>query len=400
MSGNGRQWRAVRPDEEENDSESSQSRPTPARSSETGHSGGGSGGGRSSVGPPPSYDGDRSAGAWDEYRIRARLWLRTTPIEERACGPRMLQALTGQAFESMKHLADSDEWMEDPRNGQLLLDKMAKPSFFGKEELESLWSALQKLLYTKLRNDEDDLGSFRNKFEEAVRKITKHGVTLPDQALGFLYLKQLRVDSSTLERIITMTNGDLGLEEVMTAARKLKMRLIDETKDKKKHNIWIQDLAEDGAEPSADGDAQDEELEALEGALQDLDDEIDPINEDEAKDVLMNLIKQKVTGPVQSMSYRQVQNMKRDIQNARGFRAVQSTQQARGRSDRPKADLGYLKSITRCKNCNMVGHWHRECPHKKPFNGETPVPPASQKQGWWTLCETINEEMQRPQSSE
>ena len=127
MSGNGaRQWRGVRPDEEEDETESSQGRSTPQRSSNAG-SGSYAGGSKSSVGPPPSYDGDRSAGAWDEYRIRARLWLRTTPIEERARGPRMLQALTGQAFESMKHLADSDEWMEDPSNGQALLDEMANP---------------------------------------------------------------------------------------------------------------------------------------------------------------------------------------------------------------------------------------------------------------------------------
>lgn len=397
MAGNGaRQWRGVRPEEEEDDSESSQSRSTPGRSSATGGTGSYTGG-KSSVGPPPSYSGDRSAGAWDEYRIRARLWLRTTPIEERARGPRMLQALTGQAFESMKHLADSDEWMEDPRNGQILLEEMAKPSFFGKEELESLWSALQKLLYTKLRSDEDDLSSFRNKFEEAVRKIKKHGVTLPDQALGFLYLKQLRVDSFTLERIITMTNGALGLEEVMTAARKLKMRLIDETEDKKKL-VWLQDLAEDAPDAGLEGEPHDDELEALEGALQDLDDELDPINEDEAKDVLMNLIKQKVTGPVQSMSYRQVQNTKRDIQNARGFRAVQNNQSQRGRPDKPKADLGYLKSITRCENCNMVGHWHRECPQKRVGSAENAASTVPQKQGWFTLRDTINEEMQQPRA--
>ena len=186
-----------------------------------------------------------------------------------------------------------------------------------------------------------------------------------------------------------MTNGALGLEEVMTAARKLKMRLMDESEDKKKQ-VWMQDLADDGTQdPSPEPEGPDDELEVLEGALQDLDDDIDPINEDEAKDVLMNLIKQKVTGPVHSMSYRQVQNVKRDIQNARGFRAVQGNQQQRGRPDRPKADLGYLKSITRCKNCNMVGHWHRECPHKKSSPNDSTGSAPAQKQGWWTLCETF-----------
>ena len=84
---------------------------------------------------PPSV-GIRSAGVWEEYKIRARLWLMTTTIEEKARGPRLLQALTGHAFELMKHMAESDEWLEDPENGKLLLEEMGKPSFFGKEELE------------------------------------------------------------------------------------------------------------------------------------------------------------------------------------------------------------------------------------------------------------------------
>ena len=165
---------------------------------------------KSSVGPPPQFDGDRSAGAWEEYRIRARLWLSTTPIEERS---------GGGAFEAMKHLADDDSWMNDVNNGQQLLDEVSKPTYFGKEEVESLWSSLQKLFYTKLRKDDDDLVTFRTKFEEATRKVHKHKVELPSPALGFLYLKQLRVDEGAFERIITITDGDLSLEKIMTAVR-------------------------------------------------------------------------------------------------------------------------------------------------------------------------------------
>ena len=50
--------------------------------------------------------------------------------------------------------------------------------------------------------------------------------------------------ASTLERVITMTNGDLTLDSVITATRKLKMRLLEESDDKKKH-MWIQELQEE-----------------------------------------------------------------------------------------------------------------------------------------------------------
>ena len=91
--GGRRQWQGGRFDEEEEDSEYSGVTGQQSSSRNTTSSGGGN---RSSVGPPPTFSGDRSAGVWEEYKIRARLWLMTTTIEEKARGPRLLQALTGQ----------------------------------------------------------------------------------------------------------------------------------------------------------------------------------------------------------------------------------------------------------------------------------------------------------------
>lgn len=65
---------------------------------------------RGSVGPPPTYSGDRSPGVFEEYKLRAKLWLHTTNLDPLARGPRMLQALSGRAFESVKHLVEDDEW--------------------------------------------------------------------------------------------------------------------------------------------------------------------------------------------------------------------------------------------------------------------------------------------------
>ena len=61
---------------------------------------------RSSVGPPPAYDGDRKPGAWEDYKLRAKLWLRTTTIAETSRGLRMLQQLSGKAFDTMKYMCD------------------------------------------------------------------------------------------------------------------------------------------------------------------------------------------------------------------------------------------------------------------------------------------------------
>ena len=214
----------------------------------------------------------------------------------------MLQQLSGKAFDTMKYMCDDDDWFNNPQNGQLLLEEMGRPERFGKEEIESL--ALHRLFYSKLRQTDDDLLTFRNRFEEANRKVKKHGVKLPSEALGFVYLRQAQVDDSTLERIVTMTKGDLTLEAVIEAMGKLKMRLIQSDDEKRKNHVWLQQSSEHDDGPSTvDGGSEhaallnmdDDEMDLLESALRDLEGQGDEeqISEGDAKDILMTLIRQK-----------------------------------------------------------------------------------------------------------
>ena len=363
---------------------------------------------RSSVGPPPAYDGDRKPGAWEDYKLRAKLWLRTTTIAETSRGPRMLQQLSGKAFDTMKYMCDDEKWFNDPQNGQRLLDEMSRPDRFGKEEIESLWNALHRLFYSRLRQAEDDPLTFRNRFEEANRKVKKHGVKLPSEALGFVYLRQAQVDDTTLERIVTMTKGDLTLEAVIEAMGKLKMRLIQTDEDKRKPHVWMQQSSEidDGqstlesiSEQTAMLSMDDDEMDLLENALRDLEDqgEEEQISENDAKDILMTLIRQKVNRPVQNLSYKQVQNMKNDLKNGRGFRTPAGNQTSGTRKD-----LQHLKSITKCRSCGMTGHWHRECPHKQRSSSSSNASPSttnaasrdgdSANKAWWSLAECMEHE--------
>ena len=354
---------------------------------------------KGSVGPPPGYSGDRSPGAFEEYKLRAKLWLHSTNLDPLARGPRMLQALTGKAFESVKHLIEDDSWCNDRDNGMQLLKLLSKPEYYGKEELESMWNAMYKLFFSELRRPEDDLSAFRSRFEEAVRKVRKHKVELPSEALGFLFLRQAKVDTETMERLITMTNGDLKLDAVVEAMRRLKMRLLDgEEKNTKKSHLWIQEAMsqeqDHETEPSHPED--DEDLSILEQALGELEGDVLPseeVTEDSAKEILMSLIKQKISRPVQ-MSYRQVQQKKAEVRNSRGFRPVNMGATRR--------DVEALKAVTRCRNCNELGHWHRECPKKQDRGTRSASSSASgpaagsNAQSWWSLVEPIPEDTGRP----
>ena len=98
---------------------------------------------RGSIGPPPTYDGSRDPGVFEEYRIRAKLCLFSTNIENCAKGPRLMRALSGRAFESVRHLI-----LDATDTGERLIELLSRPEYYGKEEFESMCQSSYKLVYT------------------------------------------------------------------------------------------------------------------------------------------------------------------------------------------------------------------------------------------------------------
>ncbi|CAL1172305.1 unnamed protein product, partial [Cladocopium goreaui] len=215
----------------------------------------------------------------------------------------------GRAFDNVRHLIDDSDWLDSTDNGEQLLELLSKPEYYGKEELESLYQAMHKLFYSDLRKDDDDLPAFRSRFEQAVRKVKKHKVELPSEALGFLFLKQSKIGAESFERLITMTNGDLRFDAVVDGLRRLKMKFLDG--DEQETQEFSGDMAHD-----------DDDIDLIEQAIADLDGDdtskTAEVTEDGAREILMTLIKQKVNKPV-SMTYKQVQQQKREVRNARGM---------------------------------------------------------------------------------
>ena len=58
---------------------------------------------RTNAGPPPAWDGSQCP--FEDYLIRARLWISTTKAKARTRGPLLLKALSDTPFQDFKHLA-------------------------------------------------------------------------------------------------------------------------------------------------------------------------------------------------------------------------------------------------------------------------------------------------------
>ena len=123
--------------------------------------------------PPPSYDGSLEAGAFDDYKIKAKLWLKRSSLNDDLKGARLLQGLTGRAFEKMKHLAEDETWMDAENGGQQLIALMSSNWIFGKLRNEDLAQELQDLCDDRMKDKDDDTESLRSKFDEQGRKHMK-----------------------------------------------------------------------------------------------------------------------------------------------------------------------------------------------------------------------------------
>ena len=68
---------------------------------------------------PPEWDGE--AVPFQDWLIKARLWLATTKVRKKTQGPMILQGLSGVAFQTFKHWAKDVEWLQNEDGGWFCL---------------------------------------------------------------------------------------------------------------------------------------------------------------------------------------------------------------------------------------------------------------------------------------
>jgi len=300
----------------------------------------------------------------------------------------ILQRLSGQPFQSLKHYARDQSWLSDDRNGKKLLDVMDTPELFGEDREEELLASLAKLTYHLRRQKDEGCRSFFNKFDDAVRKIQEHNVTLPEKYLGFLLINALNISENDIKAMLAFTQGSILVRDVKGWCRKHEMKLLakDVGVERSKTPLTsrtsaVMSLQNEDEEPDEDEIAAMEELwrelhpgdgdeETVESYVPDED---DVMEEHEAKEVLSTMLTQKKKTFMQSLRTKKAKNL------ARGYGQWRNGGASGSRSQSSMSTSGYVKggfyrmslseakSKSRCAKCQQIGHWHRdpECPMNK-----------------------------------
>ena len=344
----------------------------------------GSGGGQ-----PPEWDG--TSVPFQDWLIKARLWLATTRVKPRAQGPMILQKLGGQPFQSFKHWAKDPSWLADEQGGAKLLQAMDTPEFFGEDTEEELLAALAKVTYHLRRNRDESCRQFFTRWDDAVRKIQEHRVQLPDKYLGFLLVNALQMSDVDIKAMLAFGRGSVAVSDVKNWCRKHEMKLqARDVGTEKRHGggsgngrgSMVHYLPEED-------DFDEEELYAMEELLReagqgddgstevaeyDTMDNDEILEEHEAKEVFSTMIAQKKKTFLQSLKTKRAKAL------ARGYGQWRDKGKDKGSGESSMSTSGYMKggyykmtlseakAKSRCTKCQQIGHWHRdpECPHNQP----------------------------------
>ena len=334
-----------------------------------------SGEGRGASGPPPSWDGQTP---FEDYHIKAQLWIATTKDKAKSRGPLLLKMLTGAPFELYKHWAKDPVWLGDPRGAERLLEDMDKPERFGDDQQEHMLTAMSRITYHLRRQKTESWREYFAKWDNAIRKVQQHKIVLPPEYEGFLMINGLQLTESDTKALLNYTHGCIKPSSIKSWLRKNETKLsASELGADRKKAAGAFHTEYDGVyatEEVIEGNGTDqEEIDNIEHYIMELQDEgpseDTALSESEAAEILSTYLQQKKT-------YTQSIKDKKTKELARGYGAGRRPNFSlnRGDRDRPLRPGSYsvtiaeLQKRTRCRQCGQIGHWKRDCknPPMKP----------------------------------
>ena len=269
-------------------------------------------------------------------------------IEEVKRGVRLLRGLTGVA----RAACDALEFEQVARkDGVKNILGCLREQFAPHLEV-SLPRAFEKAIYGPPRSHKENMQEYLIRAERAFFLLGKEGVTLPDNAVGYVLYRQASLTESQELRFGAWAQGKYDKKTVISCLRKLD-KVIAESKNKGA-GAFVQEgdpedagqIEEDvylNAGGGADSPEDDQWIYVEEGDL-------DKIFEEEELQVVL-------------ATYQEVR------------KAIQSTQKGRqfwkgqGRGspgqdyfrNKKKVHIEQLKLRTRCSRCGTIGHWAKEC---------------------------------------
>ena len=328
--------------------------------------------GRGQAGPPPTWDGET---AFEDYHIKAKLWIATTKARPKMRGPLLLKSLTSTPFEVYKHYAKDTSWLNDPQNAEKLLDDMNRPDRYGEDQQEHMLTAMSRITFHLRRHRGESWREFFSRWDTALRKVHQHSIHFPEEYEGFLLINGLQLTDAETKSLLNFNHGCIKPATIKSWLRKNETKLLaaelGADKDRKKTtgvNYMEKETyyMDDESGMNLDEDSEAEAIHELETYVTELQGGREPgdeavLSESEAAEILSTFLHQKKKTYTES-----IKNKAKEL--ARGYGLGRRDQASSAyRAQRPirpgsySVTIAELQKRTRCNRCHQIGHWKRDC---------------------------------------
>eukprot|EP00435_Cladocopium_sp_Y103_P031818 s2602_g8.t1 len=239
---------------------------------------------------------------------------------------------------------------------------------------ETIWSLLEERFPDKLKHDHlaeclrevfslqakdgETVAEWTSRVQETFSKCRrKVSVEFPPEARGWITLNNAGLSPDQRAIVVAKTGGDLKFETVVTSMRSCFPDYVASGKTKKATTAYLADP------PSLHGDDDSTALDAHDAVAFD---EVEAFLADYgvSHDENQGEFDEAESAEILAATWRDKRNEIARLQKSRNFKQVTKVQQ------QFKEDLNEVKKRTRCRKCNKLGHWARECPQQGKSKGK------------------------------
>ena len=218
---------------------------------------------------------------------------------------------------------------------------------------------VREALFDHSRARDESMAQYVHRRMQQFLQAESLGIHIPAEIRGTMLEEGAQLSEQGMQNLRTLTKGSTDFSVVKRALLDLDIprdRLL-------KKSMMVEDSQEDTfvAEEDSDVDPEGELFDELAGM---------DLDEKQAVEVFAILEKNHY----KRRTWRENKDLRKAIRKDRQhFDRVQGSQ---NKNDKGRTStIDRLKAITKCSNCGMKGHWHRECPN--PSDGKGPASSGS-----------------------
>eukprot|EP00434_Breviolum_minutum_P007463 symbB.v1.2.006585.t1/scaffold387.1/size215482/8 len=281
-------------------------------------------------------------------------------VAKEARGAFIFTLLQGKALECVEHLEPSTYQCTD---GDKVLFGLLDKRFPQKDVADELGETLQQVFSIRAADGENLKTWISRATELFDRCRRKTNVDFPSEARGWIVLHRSGLNSEQKAVVLARSLGVLKIDEISRAMRSCYPDFVAKNKS---HGV---SLVEDPEESFDLEDQPNNDFEDIEAFLADhepQEGEPESFLEDEVAEILAVSWKDK----------------RKEITKLQQQRRFGEAKEARRRF---RVEIEELKRKTRCRKCNQVGHWEKECTAKgrgkSSFKSASSSKPASSESG-------------------